>query len=490
MFVITQRPSKLIGDASENNESLWNEVGNPINYIGQRQDFQVSTIQNNGGGVELVFTGIDLTLDLYVGLVAYFESDTVYQGRTIEIVASSFGGGNTTVNIIESPAGGDVPYVSGDTGGFINTPDRENYRIQYQVFRSSDDAELDSVVFESSDSPGLFQQVGNANLSLVQAGIVYMNVSPIIRPYLTADIEADITSSDDRFEDSNAYLGFYIKYQEVWNGDSETLVDDVANQFFAVMGARQIPAPYGGNLADYATFPDSDPLGRFITKFERPKMWRDLPFLITVICGDIGGNTQLLVSYYDSEGGLISSDQSAAADSDNQLITFDVTEILAIPDDASTCQLVFYKSSGAVELTEVLECDVVDTCENPIMLMARNSLGGVMQWVFDGNTERSFDYGNDLKAERTVLFAEDISVNEWNALQDFIKLGEVYKDNIIELLPTTNKTSTRIGHQVYTVDEEGNKLGVLSIPTRNRTETKQKKHKFELEIEYPEEFTP
>jgi len=491
MFVITQRPSKLIGDASENNESNWNAVGNPIVYIGQRRDFEVDTIQDNGGGVELVFTGVDLTLDLYVGLIAYFESDTVYQGRTIEIVNSAFAGGDTTVNIVEYPSNSDVPFVSSDIGGFLNTPDRENYRIEYQVFRSSDDAELDSVVFEAGDSPGVFQQVDISNLAIVQAGIVYLNVSPIIRPYLDANFEGDLTESNETFDDDNAYVGFYIKYQEVWNGDSETLVDDVANQFFALMGARQIPSPNGGNMGEYVTFADGAPLASFVTKYSRPKVWRGFPFLISVIVGDLGSLSVLNVNYLDADGNSVGTDNSDnVPDVDGAFYSFDITKILAIPDDAKTVVLRYVALTGVVEVIEEFECDVVDTCENPIMLIARNSLGGIFQWVFDGNTERTFDYGNDLKASRRVLFAEDITENEWNALQDFIKLGEVYKDNIVELLATTNKTSTRIGHQVYTVDEDGNKLGVLVIPTRNRTETRQRKHKFELEIEYPEEFTP
>ena len=491
MFTITQRPSKLIGDASENNESLWNAVGNPIVYIGQRRDFEVDTIQDNGGGVELVFTGIDLTTDLYVGLIAYFESDTVYQGRQIEITASAFAGGDTTVNIIEYPGGADVPFVSSDTGGFINTPDRENYRIEYQVFRSSDDAELNSVVFEASDSPGVFQQVGISNLAIVQAGIVYLNVSPIIRPYLDANFEGDLTESNETFDDDNAYLGFYIKYQEVWNGDDETLVDDVANQFFAIIGARQVKSVYGGNMGEYVTFSDGAPLASFVTKYSRPKVWRDFPFLISVIVGDLGTQSILNVNYLDADGNNVGSANSDnVADVDGALYTFDVTKILAIPDDAKTVDLTFYSLTGPTPVSETLICDVVDTCENPILVMARNSLGGVMQWVFDGSTERSPDYGQDIKAMRRVLFAEDITENEWDALQDFIKLGDVYRDNIVEFTAETFKTSTRIGHQVYVVDEDGDKTGVIVIPTRNRTETRQKKHKFELEIEYPEEFTP
>lgn len=491
MFVLTDRPSKLIGDASENNESFWNEVGNPILYKGQRRDF-ICNIQDNGSGVaQMLFVGQDLTADLIVSDLYYFQGLDLYQGRIVELTSVTLVGSDTEVDFITSPGGQDVPYV-GDDDGFVNTQDKENYRIQYQVFRASDDAELDSVIFESSDSPGLFENVAGDTRAIEDAGIVYMNVSPIIRPYLTADIEADLTQSTEVFDDANAYIGFYIKYQEVWTGDSETQVDDSGNVYTAVIGARQIPATYGGNLAEFVMFEDGSPVGNILNKFTRPKIWRGFPFLVSVIIGDdISTETTLNIGFYDSDGDFISADSAPLGDRTGDLVIYDTSKITTIPDGAVFARLGFYKVDGGSTLLSVeLECDIVEPCENPIMLVCRNSLGGVMQWVFDGNTERGFDYGNDIKAERRVLFAEDITVNEWNCLQDFIKLGEVYRDNILELTADTIKTSTRIGHQVYTVDTDGNKIGVLAIPTRNRTETRQKKHKFELEIEYPEDFTP
>jgi len=615
MFTITQRPELTVGQDSTEIPFKWNEVGNPIVYKGQRRDF-ICVIQDNGSGnAQMLFLGQDLTADLIVSDIVYFQGLDLYQGRLIELTSVTLVGSDTEVDFATSPGTQDIPFVGADDA-FVNVDTKENYRIQYQVFRTSDDAELNSVIFESSDSPGLFEIVAGDTIALEEAGNVIMNVSPIIRPYLIADIDADLTSIDTVYDDTNAYVGFYIKYQEVWNGDSETLVDDSANDFFAVLGARQIPSEFGGNLLEYTTpygdivgesygqastsevspspgtyedasvlvSPDetgnifveysvnitagigvsqigqvnlllklngatvftyeildfsvtedtltfsgssqftpldfgapgfdeylvqividpgsggfssvsgsaevfSSELAKFLTKFDRPKMWRGFPFVISAVVGEIDSTSTVLVEYFDASGGGLTSGSTSIDTYENGIFIFDVTKDVPIPDTATTCVLTYNDFGNGTDLA-IITCDVVSPCENPIMLLCRNSLGGVMQWVFDGSTEMSPDYGQDRKAMRRVLFAENINENEWNCLQDFIRLGEVYRNNIIEFTSETIKTSTRIGHQVYTLDSEGNKIGVLAIPTRNRTETKQKKHKFELEIEYPEEFTP
>jgi len=121
-------------------------------------------------------------------------------------------------------------------------------------------------------------------------------------------------------------------------------------------------------------------------------------------------------------------------------------------------------------------------------LIGRNTLGGCLSWLFDISQDYTFEYADGRKAKRLVLFAEDLTLNEWEALQDFITLGEVYRENIVELTSSTLKTKSRIGSQVYAVDQDGNKVGVIVIPINNQTKTRQVKHKFQIEIEYPEEF--
>lgn len=153
---------------------------------------------------------------------------------------------------------------------------------------------------------------------------------------------------------------------------------------------------------------------------------------------------------------------------------------------------------------ELEDCHIEDkvvkvrqVCKNPIMLMGQNSLGGFLMWLFDVTQEYTFEYSNGVKAKRLVLYTTDLTLNEWEALQDFITLGQTYRNNIIELegldsgKPNNerqNRTQTRQGQQLYTLDEDGNFWGVIAMPTKNKTMTKMLKHSFEIEIEYPEHY--
>ncbi len=459
MPVIFTRPTKLVGDASENNESFWNEAGNPIVYQWQYGGI-VDQVNDNAGDAVLQFNGVDISALFTGGNNAYVNAPP-YVGL-IPIDSSTFSGGNTLVQI----GGG---YLGNGSGYAYDYDALQTYSLEVAIHRADNDV-----------------QIGVSLTATGITGLVKVDVSGIIKAYLSADINQDLTNSEDYYLDDDGFISTYIIYTETINGVEQSPVDDSANPIYSVFGARQIPSIYGGNLGEYVTWIDGDPVALFLTLFTRPKIFRGYPFLISSII-DIAGNAALDLTYFDADGDSISSGNTDNI-SEAGLYIFNIPEILSIPDNAKT--VVFRLFSGAETITGELTCDIVDTCENPIMLMARNSLGGVMQWVFEGSNEISPDYGGDIKAMRKVLFAENMTQNEWSCLQDFIRLGEIYRDNIIEFTADTIKTTSRIGSQVYIVEPDGSKIGVIVVPTRNRTETKQKRHKFEIEIEYPEEFTP
>jgi hypothetical protein len=462
-LTVTQRPIHTAAGET----SKWNEVGNPILYKMQRKDFSFNQINNAGGFVQLQFTGINLTSSFANGDELYVLSDNaVYDAFGLQ-TAEAFSAGNTLITT-------DIPYTLAATTGFVNNDTlRKLYRVDVEIYDSA------NVII------GVL-----STWSPTAKGALSINVSPGLKPYLNPEIAADLTLATDIFEDVNGYKVFYIKYREVWTGSAEAQTDDVANKYRAVLGARQIPAPYGGNLYEYVTFEDGSPKGLFLTKFSRPKMWRGYPFVLSAILGDnITGNIYFSVAYYDISGGLVSSAVTAFTTANNgKLIIVDVTQILAIPSTAVT--MIISASNLAIfdSIINSFTCDIVDPCDNPVMLLGRNSLGGVMQFMFDFNQELSHDLAGT-KAKRLTLVAEQLTSTEWYALQDFISLGEVYKDNILELTSSVIKTSTRIGSQVYVIDSTGVKLGVLVIPTKNLTKTSRVKHNFELTIEYPEELT-
>jgi hypothetical protein len=225
----------------------------------------------------------------------------------------------------------------------------------------------------------------------------------------------------------------------------------------------------------------------FLTKFTRPKMWDGYQFLLSAAVGDVEDDLILTLKGYNGAGTLLATNQSTAAAFTDKVVNFNVSEVYGELTNVKYITAYVESATGEI-LTDTITIDVEQPCANPIYLMGRNSLGGVIQWMFDVNQEETFDYANDIKAQRQTLFATNLTDNQWTAIQDFITLGQTYRNNIAEFTSANIKTSTRIGQQIYTVDTEGNKIGVIALPTQNSTLTKQVKHFFTLEIEYPEAF--
>lgn len=158
------------------------------------------------------------------------------------------------------------------------------------------------------------------------------------------------------------------------------------------------------------------------------------------------------------------------------------------PIGLRTFQITNISLKPAVEtvFTEVLTLDVIDPCENPVMLEWKNSVGGDAWWMFDHNQEANYNYSGRKKAKRMSLSVNDLTTNEWETLNELNTLGEVYAENIVEFTALTNKTHVRNDAQVYVVNADGSKTGVIVLPTNNIMFTRQKKHTFHVEIEFPE----
>lgn len=447
-LVVTQRPSISYGSFV----SIWNAVRNPVVYKMQRKDFVFNQVNNSGGFVQLQFNGIDLTGSFANGNSVYVQSDNaVYDGSGLQ-TAEAFSAGNTLITT-------NIPYVSAAPGGFVNNFSlRVNYRIEVDVY-NIDDVLLTAAPFVKAPS---------------SKGALLIDVSDVLKANLLADLAADLTGSTEVHDDTNAYLGFYIKYREVWTGSAEAQTDDVANQFYAVLGALQIPSLYGGNMAIYAV-----PVVKFLTKFDSPVMWKGYPFLLSAIINeDISSDVFLATD----------EDDSVPDNYQGKLIHFDLNQIITDQEVDSVEATIYEDTSVASAVSETITVEIREACDNPVMLMGRNSLGGIMQWMFDINQEYNFDFGDGVKAKRLTLFTDDLTINQWEALTEFFTLGEVYRNNVLEFTSDTIKTSSRIGNQVYVVAADGSKVGVIVIPRERSTQTKQVKHSFEIEIEYPETF--
>jgi hypothetical protein len=228
-------------------------------------------------------------------------------------------------------------------------------------------------------------------------------------------------------------------------------------------------------------------MAAFLTNFTRPKMWDGYPFLLSCAVGGVEDDLILTLKGYDVTGALLATNQSTATAYMDSVIHFKVDEVYGSLTGVAYMTAWVETGSGEI-LTDTLTIDVEEVCDNPVYLLGRNSLGGCLQWMFDISQEQGYDNANDKKAKRHGLYTSHLTINQWEALQDFISLGDVYANNITEFTASTIKTSSRIGQQIYVVDSDGAKIGVIALPTANSTFTRQVRHLFNLEIEYPELF--
>jgi hypothetical protein len=463
-LTVTQRPSTTIGG----NTSRWNAAKNPIVYKMQRKDYIFTSATRNGSN-QLVFTApTNLTTltaaqggPVLPGAKIYVNNNTFGEISAVFTVLTCTNVANSIVTTVET-----VPAFLG-TAGWVNLFQRTNYRVQVGIYNAANS--LISTLVYSPD----------------KSGNVIIDVSTPLLNTLSVDNLANYVTGFVTQDETTAYIKFYIRYTEAWTNSTETETNDSANQFFALYGARQIGDLYGGNLADYVCYEVTPPLAKFLTKFDQPSIWRGYPFSIHTITSDNATtNTNFEGTYTTITAAFISTFMPAKASNPGKLIRLSPNNALAIPSNAEYLSLVF--SNTIENLTEIKTLRIKDPCSNPILLWWRNSLGGDAFWMFQFNQSYSYRYDNGRKAKRYVLFASNLSLNEFDAINELNTLGEVYEPAYTELTTSINKSQARIGSQVYMMDATGKKTGVIVIPTEPSTKTRFNLHKIQITIELPE----
>lgn len=139
-------------------------------------------------------------------------------------------------------------------------------------------------------------------------------------------------------------------------------------------------------------------------------------------------------------------------------------------------------------LTNPFRVDIIEECQNTINLAWRNSLGGWECFPFTYNQEYTWDYGGGKKAKRLTLYADNLTLSQWEVIQGLNTSGQQYRNNIVEMTTSLNRTSSKVGQSVYVLNSDGSKTGVVVVNQINSTNTKQQRHSASVTIEYPELF--
>jgi len=200
-----------------------------------------------------------------------------------------------------------------------------------------------------------------------------INITSVLRAQLLADNDIDLTNTNiEMHDDVNVYQKFYIKYKEVWTGSANSLVSDGGNQFFAVLGARQIPSTYGGNFFEYTVFSSVDYSdAKFLTKMTKPVWWRGYPFVLSAIIDDSLTTTSLDLKVVADSTQYAGQQLSKSGKLVGCYFGFVGTGVIDGSSEAVVTIVDF--ATKAINYTEALTVELKDPCTNSIMLMARNT---------------------------------------------------------------------------------------------------------------------
>lgn len=161
--------------------------------------------------------------------------------------------------------------------------------------------------------------------------------------------------------------------------------------------------------------------------------------------------------------------------------------VAAFGSGAFTLSMRHFEDTIDYVLSEVKTISIKEDCTNVVMLAWRNSLGGWESYPFTYNQEYTWHYSGR-KAKRLTLYADNLTLSQWEAIQGLNTLGDLYRSPITEMTTSLNRTSATIGQSVYVLNSDGTKIGVTVIGQPNTTFTKRKKHSAFVTIEYPELF--
>ncbi len=441
---------------------------NPIVYNLRREDFQFDQINDNGGFAQIQINGTDVSADFEVDDEVYIEN---LGAATVTVSTFST---NTLITV-------DLGFTATSTGFINNLSKRTDHKIEVEVFDYATDESL---------GPRIVVDAG-------EDGTVKADISGIVKSFVYADWEEVALNEVEAHTSKKVY----IVIQEFYDQTYWLETSDIANPVIAVFGfiPLLLNSPpnftryaHGGNLLSF--FPaDSD--SKFLQRFTSPSIWRGYPFSISFIWPESITSIDRRLKQYDSEGTELSDDLEpleTGTSGSGAIFAPDTIHRLALGTlNADTVEIKLSLESSAVQITEEITLKVKDPCEVPVLLFWKNCLGGDMFWLFDESQEYEHTYPSGRKVKRLQLFADNLTMDEWDALNEMHSVSEIINSNIVdyELSNTVDKTQFRNDQQVYIISSDAEKCGVLTVPAGDETKTVFKKHSIQVTIELPEFFT-
>ena len=240
---LIRRPQKPI---TADLDSIFTAGSSPVIYRLERQDFQVSFVGPSitDPGFYLVHIAGDHTEEIFLGTLIHISAfDTLTGNRifipTTSVIAIAFNGGSneTEISVSESFFG-----VLGDAG-LCNNLSRTNYFVEVQIVVTQTGRELFTTRLK------YFPTI---------VGTVIVDLSPLVNSFLDPEtpFESQFYVKPNSIQPFGTF-GFYITYQERFDGSLTGVIDDSGNPQIVTNSVRQILQAASPNMAPFVPFPNS-----------------------------------------------------------------------------------------------------------------------------------------------------------------------------------------------------------------------------------------
>ncbi len=435
-IVLNTRPQKTVTDGTYTWLSKWWALHHPIVFGFQRRDWEVLTVVPTGFAYAIVTVdpSVIITGDIadYINQQLYVNSGS-YNGN-YRIANAIWNGTNYQFTIDAN--------LGSSTGGYANDLFmRKGYYLAVNIY-AFNFTTLVSDLVDTVRSAG--DSSWNINVDIhrpLQSKVRAVNGNPYSSP---------------AYLDKDTFVVYYITYQEVWHGSSETVFSDqmedpnspidpppmIPRRFFATNSTRQIQQLHGSNLASYVTVANNvntSYKAKFISDFVTPTYFPGYPWDIAFILSDLLGatltkrkeqeidDTETVIGSDsdDIDTGLeldglqmpgeirvmLSGSYSSAV---NKVLlwieTGDPFESRYVEDgyvDDGYVEIINGPSFSPFDITERRAITISRDCyDNPVYLAWKGSEGGWNYWLFGGDQKVANDTGANGEFEKNIADLE------------------------------------------------------------------------------------
>lgn len=140
------------------------------------------------------------------------------------------------------------------------------------------------------------------------------------------------------------------------------------------------------------------------------------------------------------------------------------------------------------KLTQTLTISVEEPCDEGILIFWKGWNGADHYYMFSKFFERQHQYQDGRAVRRMLLAAEDLSVDDWEVLNELNSSNLMYRSNITDMSPT--KKADRVGNLIYAVGVDFEITGLIVIPTESKLKNKNERRRIEILAEFPELYQP